>query len=370
MIFRLTGVFITSMIAQMLAFYLLPSWWWGRGITLLSNLLAALLLIGWRLLLAQLRPRLAPRLRTLILGDSAAGQALAAVIREQPGHDVRYEVLGYTDGDETLDGHIASGDIDCVIIAELGALEPGVAARLLACKSAGIRVEDMVSVYKRLTGKVPIYHLTDSALIFGPQFAGARGLGGAAQRGADIVLSLIGLLLSAPIIAAAAVVIKLESPGPVFFTQERLGRGERPFTIIKLRTMGQDAEARTGPVWSAGTADMRVTRAGRFLRRSRIDELPQFFNVLRGDMAIIGPRPERAFFVERLREQIPYFSLRAAVKPGVTGWAQVRYRYGATDEDAAEKLCYDLYAIQELSIALYVLILLKTVQTVLFKPGS
>ena len=370
LIFRLWGVVGVAMVVQMVAFYLLPDWWWGRGITLLTNLAAVVLLTGWRALLSAFRPRLEPRVRTLILGENEAGRALAAVLQEHPDADRTHEVLGFVDGTEDLPALIAERRVDCIIIAQTGVLAEGLAGRLLACKAAGLRVEDAITVYKRLTGKVPIYLLTDAALLFGPQFAGTAGLGAAAQRTADIVLSLIGLLLSAPVIAIAAIAIKRETPGPVFFTQERVGKNEVPFTIIKLRTMGQDAEAKTGPVWSQGTADVRVTRVGRFLRRTRIDELPQFFNVLRGDMAIVGPRPERAFFADRLKEKIPYFALRAAVKPGVTGWAQVRYRYGATDEDAAEKLCYDLYAIQEMSAALYVMILLKTVQTVLFKPGS
>lgn len=370
LVFRLLGAITVAAGAQMIAFYLLPSWWWGRGLTLLSNLSFAVLLVGWRALASQVRPRVAPRLRTLILGDSDAGRALDAVIRANPDPDRTYELLGFADGSEDLAALIQAERADCVIVAELGELGPGLSAKLLALKTAGLRIEDMPTVYKRLTGKVPVYHMTDSALIFGPQFAGTRGLGLAAQRVADILISLAGLALSAPIIAIAAIAIKYESPGPVFFTQERLGRNEQPFTIIKLRTMTDKAEEKTGPVWSQGTGDMRVTRVGRFLRRTRIDELPQFFNVLRGDMAIVGPRPERAYFVERLKQKIPYFSLRAAVKPGVTGWAQVKYRYGASDEDAAEKLCYDLYAIQELNPALYALILIKTVQTVLFKPGS
>ncbi|MFT4974543.1 MAG: exopolysaccharide biosynthesis polyprenyl glycosylphosphotransferase [Myxococcota bacterium] len=370
LLFRLWGALAIATVAQMVAFYLLPDWWWGRGVTLLSNLCFAALLTVWRVGISQLGPQVQPLVRTLILGENPAGQALAEAIRDHPDPDLAYEMLGFIDRHKPLAEAIAAHRADCVIVSELGMLDAGLAAQLLACKSAGLRVEDMPTVYKRLTGKVPIYYLSDSTLIFGPQFAGTRGIGLAAQRVADIVIALVGITLSLPVLLIAAVAIKSESPGPVLFTQERIGRNEVPFTIFKLRTMGADAEAKTGPVWSKGARDVRVTRVGRFLRRSRIDELPQFFNVLRGDMAVIGPRPERGFFVDRLKEKIPYFGLRAAVKPGVTGWAQVKYRYGATDEDAAEKLCYDLYAIQELSLPLYILILIKTVQTVLFKPGS
>jgi len=370
LLFRMLGAIGVAAMAQMIVFYLLPDWLFGRGVTLFANLLFGMLLPSWRLALSAFRPRLATRIRTLILGDTEAGHILAEVIARNPDPDQVYDVLGFIDGTEDLPALIAERRVDSIIIARTGVLQNGLAGRLLNLKTAGVHVEDMVTVYKRLTGKVPIYLLNDAALLFGPQFSGTHGIGAAAQRAADIVFSLIGLLLSAPLIAVAAVAIKLESSGPVFFTQERVGRNEAQFTIIKLRTMTQNAESETGPVWSKGANDVRVTRTGRFLRRSRIDELPQFFNVLKGDMAIVGPRPERPFFVTRLKGQIPYFSLRAAVKPGLTGWAQVRYRYGATDSDAAEKLCYDLYAAQEMSMTLYGMILLKTVQTVLFKPGS
>ena len=241
--------------------------------------------------------------------------------------------------------------------------------QLLACKTRGVQIEDMPTVYKRLTGKVPVLHLSDDWLIFGPVFSGSSRFSAALQRLADIAIGVVGGALSVLIILPAAILIKLESPGPVFYTQERLGRNERTFRIVKLRTMRSDAEA-GGPQWSQGAGDPRVTRVGRWLRRSRIDELPQFYNVLRGDMALVGPRPEREHFVTQLKEKIPFYALRFSVKPGVTGWAQVRYRYGATDEDAVEKLCYELYAIQEMGPALYVLILLKTIQTVLLRPGS
>ena len=190
---------------------------------------------------------------------------------------------------------------------------------------------------------MPILHLSDSWLIFGPVFAGTSAFAGGAQRLVDVLIALIGAIGSRPVVLLAAMVVKLESKGPAFFLQERLGRNERPFKIIKLRTMRTDAEA-AGPQWSQ-KGDPRVTRVGRFLRRSRIDELPQFWNVLLGDMSIVGPRPEREYFVNQLKEKIPFYALRFSVKPGVTGWAQVRYGYGATENDAVEKLCFELYAI-------------------------
>jgi lipopolysaccharide/colanic/teichoic acid biosynthesis glycosyltransferase len=163
--------------------------------------------------------------------------------------------------------------------------------------------------------------------------------------------------------------IKLDSRGPVLFRQERVGLGGRVFTLVKLRTMQTDAEARTGPVW-AQADDVRVTRIGRFLRKTRLDELPQFFNVLRGDMSLVGPRPERPAFVVQLQERIPYYMYRHVVKPGITGWAQIRYHYGASLEDAREKLEYDLYYVKNRSLFLDLLIIVQTIQVMLFSRGS
>lgn len=385
-VFRLWVAVLVALVMQMILFYLLPNWWQGRGVALLTNASFAALVTAWRLVLSQIRPQLYEHRPTLLLGAGDSGQALAQILQASPSVDAAYQPVGFLDDHalpaldaarglpilgplSSLETTVQDRAVRCILVAQTE-LSPDLVRRLLALKTRGIHVEDMPSVYKRLTGKVPVYHLSAVALLFGPRFAGVRGVGKAAQRLVDVVLSVIGLVLAAPLLAVAAIAIKYDSPGPVIFAQERVGLNERPFTIFKLRTMAPDAEAQSGPVWSQGSSDMRVTRVGRFLRRSRLDELPQLFNVLRGDMAFVGPRPERAFFVARLKETIPFYGLRFAVKPGLTGWAQVRYRYGASEEDAAEKLAYELYAIQELSVPLYALILLKTVQTVLLRPGS
>jgi exopolysaccharide biosynthesis polyprenyl glycosylphosphotransferase len=179
----------------------------------------------------------------------------------------------------------------------------------------------------------------------------------------------MGLILSAPVMALAALTIKVDSPGPVLFRQARVGKDGKVFMLYKFRSMSVDAEQHTGPVW-ASEDDPRITRIGRLLRKIRLDETPQMFNVLRGDMSFIGPRPERPAFVNQLKEQIPFYVLRFAVKPGITGWAQVKYPYGSTVEDALEKLQYDLYYIKNMSIFLDLLILLKSVQVVLFARGA
>lgn len=399
-ILRLWLVVNASMLVQMLAYFLTPDDNWGRGIAGLSCLFLGVALTGWRALASGLRPVPVFRRRTLIVGDGEAGKLLAEVIRANPEHEATYQVLGFLShprfghrrrGDQTPDPQslpalelpapllgtvqdvkevVAQARVDLVILAIRGNIGSELARDLLVCKARGVSIEEMPTIYKRITGKVPILHLSDSWFIFGPVFAGSSRQAAAAQRVMDILLSLIGLALSAPVVALAALAVKLESRGPAFYLQERLGRNEMPFSIIKLRTMVADAEAKTGAVWSQGASDPRVTRVGRFLRRTRIDELPQFWNVLRGDMSIVGPRPEREHFVRQLEQAIPFYALRFAVKPGVTGWAQVNYRYGASVDEAAEKLCYELYAIQELGPVLYLMIVLKTVQTMLLRPGS
>ncbi len=373
-----------GLLLQMVFSYAFPQWWWGRGVTLLAGGAFGLLLPAWRAFVCTVSPATAVRHRTVIVGAGRAGHALAAVLGQGVELGDAYDLLGFIDdeversptglpvfgGAPRLVQVCDEQQVEQLIVAIRGGMSELLTEQLLDCKARGVHIADMPTVYKRLTGKVPILHLADTWLIFGPGFQGERRAGAVAHRLADIAIGGLGLLLSAPIIAVAAVAVKLDTPGPAFYLQERVGLSEQPFTIIKLRTMGQQAEAQTGAVWSQGAGDPRVTRVGRLLRRTRIDELPQFYNVLRGDMSMVGPRPEREHFVRQLKQRIPFYSLRFAVKPGVTGWAQVMYRYGASEEDAAEKLRYELFSVQEMSPVLYALILLKTVQTVLLRPGS
>jgi exopolysaccharide biosynthesis polyprenyl glycosylphosphotransferase len=184
----------------------------------------------------------------------------------------------------------------------------------------------------------------------------------------DVAIALPLAIFSVPVVALAALIIKCESPGPVLFTQERVGKQGKIFKLKKLRSMRQDAE-KDGPVWAAEN-DSRVTRFGAFIRKTRIDELPQLWNVLKGEMSLVGPRPERQVFVEQLEKVIPYYHIRHAAKPGVTGWAQVCYHYGASTEDALRKLEYDLYYLKNISIPLDLFIIFKTIKTILFREGS
>jgi sugar transferase (PEP-CTERM system associated) len=230
-----------------------------------------------------------------------------------------------------------------------------------------VAIQESVSFYETLTGKVNTEMLRPSWLIFSTLPASQR-LYKHVRRLLDIALASAGIVLSAPIMLLTAIAIKLESRGPVLYIQDRVGKHNRPFKIIKFRSMKDDAEE-TGPVW-AGQADSRVTRVGRVIRKLRVDELPQFVNIIRGEMSFIGPRPERPVFVEQLEREVPYYAQRHLVKPGLTGWAQVRYRYGASVEDAREKLQYDLYYIKNQSPVLDAIILIETIRIVLFGRGA
>ena len=238
---------------------------------------------------------------------------------------------------------------------------------LLRAKLAGVRVEDAATTYERMTGKILVDDLKPSWLIFSDGFGASRATR-LVKRLVDFSGALLGTVLCAPVMLLTALAVRLDSPGPVLYRQERVGENGRPFTLFKFRSMRTDAEQGT-PVW-AKDGDARATRVGRFIRLTRLDELPQFWNVLRGEMSFVGPRPERPFFVQKLAQAIPFYMARHAVKPGVTGWAQVRYRYGASVEDALEKLRYDLYYMKHLSIVFDLMILLDTVKVMVCRKGA
>jgi len=238
---------------------------------------------------------------------------------------------------------------------------------ILNCKLSGMEVLDAPEFYERVNGKLMLENITPSWFIFSKGFK-MMGLRRFFKRIGDIVLSLVGIILVSPLLPLVALAIKLSSPGPVLFKQIRVGKADENFVIFKFRSMRQDAEKESGAVW-AKRNDNRVTKLGTFLRKSRIDEIPQLFNVLIGDMSLVGPRPERPEFVKDLKKVIPYYSERHFVKPGITGWAQVRYPYGASVEDAIEKLRYDLYYIKNYSLFFDFRIMIDTISVMVKKLG-
>lgn len=316
--------------------------------------------------------------KVLILGDNEIARNIAKALKNGSSHG--FEVQGFVSENATHSGNM----LNCVCLGSIGDLEkivrehqPSVVVvalserrgtfpyrEILNCKLQGIRVEDWPTFYEKLTGKIIIHNLRPSWLIFADGFTrNHRTI--IIKRLTDIVLAVVGLCVALPVIVLIALLTKLDSRGPVFFRQERVGENGKVFTLCKFRTMVQDAEKETGPVWAQET-DPRITRLGKILRRTGLDEIPQMFNVLKGDMSFVGPRPERPHFVAELQEKIPYYSQRLVVKPGITGWAQVRYGYGATFEDAIEKLQFDLYYIKNMSFFLDMLIILSTAHKVLF----
>jgi sugar transferase (PEP-CTERM system associated) len=238
---------------------------------------------------------------------------------------------------------------------------------LLDCRLAGYNVVNGITFFEGLTGTILVEKVNPSWIIFSDGFRKDRRTL-AVKRAMDVTVAVVGIILALPIALLSALIIKLESPGPVFYKQERVGRAGRTFNVIKFRSMRQDAEA-DGPVWATQN-DARVTRYGGFMRKTRIDELPQLWNVLRNDMSFVGPRPERPVFVQQLAAKIPHYALRHTVKPGLTGWAQIRYPYGASELDALRKLEYELYYIKNTNLLMDVMIIFETIKTVLFQKGG
>jgi sugar transferase (PEP-CTERM system associated) len=239
---------------------------------------------------------------------------------------------------------------------------------LLKCRVNGIEVIDGNSFYEMLTGKIVVKAINPSWLIFSEGFRKSRTRR-FLKRSADLILSFIMLAVFLPLMGIIAILIKLDSRGPAIFSQERVGENGKSYRMHKFRSMVQDAEKISGPVW-AQDDDTRITRLGNIIRKLRMDELPQLWNVLKGNMSFVGPRPEREHFVKQLEKKVPYYSERFTVKPGITGWAQVSYGYGASEEDAIEKLNYDLFYIKNMSFFMDLMIILRTIKIVLFRKGA
>ena len=384
----LTGLFravgAASLILAVVYFWV-PSLVIGRGVFALSTVFIISLVAGWRVAFEWLSARGRPSERLLIVGTAGAALDLARELFERRS-ELGVELVGFVDPDgvaaEGLAGTagvigtvsdipdiVRKRRVDRVVVSLANARGKLDMNALLAMKlNDGVRFDHLASVYEQYTGKIAVENLRPSWMIFGEGFNKSRSLS-AVKRASDIVLSLVALIVLAPVMLIVAVLQRLTSEGPIVYSQTRVGKDGVNFTIHKFRSMRVDAESASGAVWSTQN-DPRVTPFGRFLRRTRLDELPQIWNVLRGDMSLVGPRPERPEFVARLTEQIPFYGQRHVVRPGLTGWAQVRHRYGSTIEDAQEKLQYDLFYIKHVSLPFDFYVVLETVKTVLMRSGS
>ncbi|HZG09646.1 MAG TPA: TIGR03013 family XrtA/PEP-CTERM system glycosyltransferase [Allosphingosinicella sp.] len=370
------GVLLLSLV-----FFLMPAVGFWR-----SNLLYAMVMALAGLFVARLgaRPLLgldAFKRRVLVLG---AGSRAARIGRVAEREGSGFAVAGFVamnDGPVTLAGAVNRSDIPSLPdhVVQLGATEVVLAleerrnalplADLLKVKTAGVGVSEISSFLERETGRVDLDSLNPSWLIFSDGFSSGRRLSGAGKRAFDVAVSALILLVFGPLILLTALAVKLESRGPAFFRQRRVGLYGQAFDILKLRSMRQDAEVGGKAVW-AQKDDPRVTRVGAIIRKLRIDELPQAWTVLKGEMSFVGPRPERPQFVSDLEARLPFYAERHVVKPGITGWAQINFPYGASIEDAREKLEYDLYYAKNYTPFLDLLILLQTVRVVLWPEGA
>jgi sugar transferase (PEP-CTERM system associated) len=365
-----------------LLYYLIPQLMFGRGVSGWAALTTGIVLVGWRLVVDGTGKLFRPEQRILVAGTGAAGIRLVRELIEHP--ELNFKVLGFLDergenigkrlvnpgiigGLAELEEVVRKDRVDRVVlsIAERRGQMP--VEKLLRIKFSGTRVEDPHSLYEKLTGQIMLERLTPSWLILSDGFR-QNSVQVLIKRIADAAISSFALIIFLPLAALISLAIYLESGKPILFQQERVGLKGRRFRMLKFRSMYQDAD-KGGPAW-ASHDDQRITRVGRLLRRYRLDEVPQFLNVLQGEMSIVGPRPEQPGFVDMLEAQIPYYAQRHAVRPGITGWAQIKYQYGSSINDAITKLEYELFYIKHMSISFDLLIIFRTIQVVLFGAGA
>jgi sugar transferase (PEP-CTERM system associated) len=356
----------------------------GRGVFVIAAFMVIALVVSWRFAFDWVNEQVGPSRRLLVVGTGPACVALAREIFARR-RDLGVEIVGFIDADPSKIGTPiinpgVIGTIDDIpsivrakgveqVVVSLGDARGKLPmSKLLEMKLEGVSFDHLASVYEELTGKIAVENLRPSWLIFSSGFRKTRLLQ-AQKRLLDVFAAVIGGSLAIPIVVVVAIAVRLSSSGPVLYSQRRVGLHGQVFTVYKFRSMRADAEAATGAVWASKDGDPRVTSVGRFLRKSRLDELPQLWNVLVGDMSLVGPRPERPEFVANLTKLIPFYGQRHAVRPGLTGWAQVRYAYGASVEDALEKLQYDLFYIKNRSLPLDLFIIFSTIKTVLLRRG-
>ncbi len=364
-------------------FYFIPPLLLGRGISIISVPVVLVLLLVWRIIIHYLmgHPEIGEKILIVGAGDAAIDTAQAVWDRRDAG----YRIVGFVTEDEEwvqknlpdvkilgateeMEEIVKAGGIDRIVIAvrERRGLFP--TETLLRMSLAGdVSIEECTSFFERITGQVHLDMLRPSWLIFAGRGRDTR-LKTVFRETIHRLLGLIGLIISLPLALITAALIKLDSKGPVFYKQERVGKNGKPFEVIKFRSMKTDAEKDGVPIW-ATTEDDRTTRVGRIIRKIRVDEVPQFWNIIKGEMMFVGPRPERPHFVSQLAEEIHFYEHRHLVAPGLTGWAQIKYPYGASVEDARQKLQYDLYYIKNQSLPLDMIIVFETIKTVLFGKG-
>jgi sugar transferase (PEP-CTERM system associated) len=368
-----------------LVYYWFPALVIGRGVFMLTAFFVMTFVVAWRMVFVWLSRRMGPRERLLLVGTNDAAVTLARELFERRD-DLGVEIVGFVDVDprrvgapvlnpgvigtvEDIPSIVRARHVDRVVVSLADARGKLPMEKLLEMRLAGVTFDHLASVYEEFTGKIAVENLRPSWFIFAAGFRKSRVLD-AVKRAIDIAVSTVGFVALLPLMLVVAAAVRLSSAGPVLYHQSRVGRDGRIFTIHKFRSMRHDAEAATGPVWASTSGDPRTTAVGLWLRRSRLDELPQLWNVLTGDMSFVGPRPERPEFVASLQKTIPYYGQRHAVRPGITGWAQVRYTYGASVEDALQKLQYDLFYIKNLSIPLDLYIIFETLKTVVLRRGA
>lgn len=383
LVLRLIQALGLAWIALAISFYLVPGLMLGRGISLIALPLALTLMVSWRVLIHWFLGHPDFGERILIVGSGKLAIEVAREVLDRP--DAGYRIAGFVGTDsellgkslinprvigvtDDLDTIIKREDIDRIVVAmgeRRGQLPTD---KLLQLSLAGtVSIEEGASFYERITGRVSLNMIRPSWLIFSGR--GRQALIASFTRSAvHRLVALFGALLAVPIVIITAILIKVESPGPIFYKQERVGKNGKPFTLVKFRSMRQDAEE-SGPVW-ASKDDDRATRVGKVIRKIRVDEIPQFWNIVRGEMNFVGPRPERPHFVAQLAQEIPYYEQRHLIAPGLTGWAQIKYPYGASIEDARQKLQYDLFYIKNQNLILDAIILFETVKIILFGRGA
>lgn len=384
LVLRLVQALGLAWVALAIAMYLAPGLMIGRGVSLFALPLALTLIVSWRGAAHWLLGHPGVGEKILIVGSGASAVEVAREVLER--RDAGFRVIGFVDSRPELVGQslinprvigltddlaeIARREgVNRIVVAQAERRGQFPTRQLLDLSLSGrVAIEECASFYERLTGRVSLDMMRPSWLIFSSRARQAR-VAAVLRTFMHRGVALVGAVVSLPIALLTIVLIKLDSPGPVLYSQERVGKNGRPFRVYKFRSMRTDAES-NGPVWASKSGDARTTRVGRVIRKIRVDEIPQFWNILRGEMNFVGPRPERPHFVKQLAEEIPYYEQRHLIPPGLTGWAQIKYPYGASVEDARQKLQYDLYYIKNQSLVLDAVILFETVKTILFGRGT